>query len=121
MKVTLKCNLRGKKLWRKGTVLSGPPFPSDIAEEIEAVQAGRVDTLTIENDDLGEVGVRGSIAGTALRQELIDREILFREFEHPILNRVVYRKPEIQYQSTPWFFHQHGANKKRQLLLRKFQ
>ena len=122
MKVTLTCNLRCKrKLWRKGTVLSGPPFPPEIAEELKAVQEGRSDALNIENDDLAETGLRGSVTGSALRQKLINREILFRKFEHPILNRVVYRKPEIQYQSTPWFFHQHGAKEKRQLLLKKFK
>jgi len=134
MKVTLTCNLRCKrKLWRKGTVLSGPPFPPDIAEEIKAVQKGRSDALNIISGErekrMDDAGMRGSAAGNALRQKLseeIDRErgiakaILFRKFDKPILNQFLYQQPEIQFQSTPWFFHQHGAKEKRKLLLRKF-
>lgn len=133
MKVTVNCNLRGKKLWREGTVLSGPPFPSDIAGEIKAVQEGRSNTLTIVPEEteqavgeetiaLNDLGLQGNVA-TDFRQKLIqeiDREILFRKFDHSIINRVIYETPKVQYQSIPWFYHEPGARQKRQLLLRKF-
>ena len=118
MKVELTCNLKCKaKLWRKGTVLSGPPFPSDIAEELQAVLDGRSDTLFISEVDETPWIIKAS--DEEFESE-IHNAILFRKFDKPILNRVVYRKPEIQYDSRPWFFHQHGAKEKRKLLLRKF-
>jgi len=102
MKVTLKCNLRGKLLWRKGTVFE-EPFPPEIEEELKACMEGRVDTLIIEE--------------TAASSPLV----LFKKFDKPELDMVVYQKEDIQYDSNPWFLREPGARKKRQLLLRRFR
>jgi hypothetical protein len=107
MKVTVNCNLKGKVLWRKGTVLSGPPFPSDIAEEIKAVKSGRVNTLILEEEEKEDPPVLG--------------DVIFRKFDRPVLNRAQYAPKEIQYQATPWFHNERGARTKRQLLLKKFE
>lgn len=113
MKVKINCNLKGDKFWRKGTVLTGPPFPSDIAEEIKAVKSGRVNTLILEEEEkevppaLDDAGLRG--------------QVLRKKFDRPVLNRVQYAPKEIQYQATPWFHNERGAKQKRQLLLKKFK
>jgi len=136
MKVTTTCNLKGKtRTWRKGTEIE-EPFPPDIAEEIKAVQEGRSDALTVVILDKAitesniaidglikaiDPGLRGSAVGTALRQTLNDRAILFRKFDRPVLNCYGCAPKQIEYQSSPWFFNQAGAKKKRQLLLRKFK
>jgi len=135
MKVITTCNLKGKtRTWRKGTEIE-EPFPPDIAEELKAVQEGRSDALKIVveeiskmNDDEFEAELEnhadGDIANALLETgalENIDRAILFRKFDRPVLNCYGCAPKQIEYQSTPWFFNQLGAKKKRQLLLRKFK
>jgi len=135
MKVITTCNLKGKtRTWRKGTEIE-EPFPPDIAEELKAVQEGRSDALTIEHDQGGIVSVildkaitesNATIDGLKNGLKEIDpglrgRAILFRKFDRSVLNCYGCAPKQIEYQSTPWFFNQAGAKKKRQLLLRKFK